>query len=64
MTDDALRGQIAVITGASRGIGRALVHGLRSAGAAVAAVARASADLDSLRQEGVLSLAADVRSAS
>ena len=49
MTDTphhSLTGQIAIVTGASRGIGRAITLGLADAGATVIAVARTTADLD------------------
>ncbi len=43
---ERLHGQLAVVTGASRGIGRACAEALADAGARVIAVARASDDLD------------------
>jgi dehydrogenase/reductase SDR family protein 1 len=48
MTDNALRGQIALVTGASRGVGRGVAASLREAGAIVYATGRsvATADLD------------------
>ncbi|HIJ64792.1 MAG TPA: SDR family oxidoreductase [Candidatus Hydrogenedentes bacterium] len=45
MTTDALRGRVAVVTGASRGIGRAIALMLGSHGVKVAAAARTDADL-------------------
>jgi NAD(P)-dependent dehydrogenase (short-subunit alcohol dehydrogenase family) len=46
-----LRGASALVTGASRGIGRAIALALGAAGASVTAVARTSADLESLVAE-------------
>lgn len=45
----ALDGQIALVTGAGRGIGRACAEGLAAAGANVIAVARSESDLAELR---------------
>lgn len=46
MTDKALAGQVAIITGAGRGIGRAIALAYAEAGAAVACVARTQAEID------------------
>jgi NAD(P)-dependent dehydrogenase (short-subunit alcohol dehydrogenase family) len=45
---DSLRGQLALVTGAGRGLGRACAEGLADAGARVIAVARTADDLDAL----------------
>jgi 2-deoxy-D-gluconate 3-dehydrogenase len=47
----SLEGKIAVVTGASRGIGRAIALGFARAGADLALAARSEADLDSLAKE-------------
>jgi NADP-dependent 3-hydroxy acid dehydrogenase YdfG len=53
--------QIAVVTGASRGIDRALVERLRQRGQAVVALARSSGDLaDVAAQTGALPYVLDV----
>lgn len=46
-----LTGRVAVVTGASRGIGRALAIGLAEAGADVAVLARSKADLEKVASE-------------
>ncbi len=62
MNDD-LHGRIAVVTGASRGIGRATAARLAALGAIVVAGARDRAELDALAAdvEGVRALELDVR---
>jgi NAD(P)-dependent dehydrogenase (short-subunit alcohol dehydrogenase family) len=47
----SLNGKVAVVTGASRGIGRAAAIGLAEAGADVAVAARSEADLETLAKE-------------
>src|SRR5258708_39935577 len=49
--ENVLRGQIAVVTGAGRGIGRAVSLLLAEMGATVVLVARGKPPLDSLRTE-------------
>lgn len=51
MDNQKLEGRIALITGASRGIGRAIARGLGREGAAVAVTARSTADLQTLVEE-------------
>lgn len=70
MSSTPLAGQVAVVTGASRGIGRGIAVHLARRGAAVAGIARPSHDLDSLRRTAgdrhgeILPVAADVTSAA
>lgn len=58
--DDELTGRRALVTGASRGIGRAIALRLARAGARVAAAARDAAALEALRGEGILPIPADL----
>ncbi len=46
-----LAGKVAAVTGASKGMGRMFVHALVDAGAKVAAIARPSVELNSLRDD-------------
>lgn len=48
---DVLKGKIAIVTGASRGLGRRIAVRLAQQGAAVALLARTAAGLDDTRQE-------------
>ena len=65
--DLELAGKLCLVSGASRGIGRAIAHALAREGARVAAIARGQADLDTLLAElpgqGHTAIAADVASA-
>ena len=68
MSSRSLAGQVAVITGASRGIGREVAIHLSGLGACVAGIARPSADLTSLGDAArpgagrLMPVAADVKS--
>ncbi len=48
--DQLLEGKIALVTGAGRGLGRAIAEALSGAGARVIAVARTTSDLEALAQ--------------
>jgi 3-oxoacyl-[acyl-carrier protein] reductase len=65
--DLGLAGKLCLVSGASRGIGRAIAHALAREGARVAAVARGRADLDTLVGElpgtGHTAIAADAATA-
>jgi Tropinone reductase 1 len=69
MTQSAwqLRGRTALVTGGTRGIGRAIVSELRALGASVTLTARTPADVDAAVRafgEGVTGVAGDVTSAA
>jgi NAD(P)-dependent dehydrogenase (short-subunit alcohol dehydrogenase family) len=51
MNERKLEGRVALITGASRGVGRAIARGYAREGAAVSVTARTAADLESLVEE-------------
>jgi NAD(P)-dependent dehydrogenase (short-subunit alcohol dehydrogenase family) len=51
MSDQPLKGRIALVTGASRGIGRAAALGLAKAGAHVIIIARSTGQLETLDDE-------------
>jgi 3-oxoacyl-[acyl-carrier protein] reductase len=65
--DLGLAGKLCLVSGASRGIGRAIAHALAREGGRVAAVARGRADLDALLGElpgaGHTAIVADVATA-
>jgi len=65
--DLGLAGKLCLVSGASRGIGRAIAHGFAREGARVAAVARGRPDLDALLGElagaGHAAITADVATA-
>jgi 3-oxoacyl-[acyl-carrier protein] reductase len=66
--DLGLAGKLCLVSGASRGIGRAIAHALAREGARVAAVARGQPDLDALLGElpgaGHAAITADVATAN
>ena len=70
MNERKLEGRVALITGASRGIGRAIARGYAREGAAVSVTARSSADLESLVEEirqgggGAVAIPADLTDAA
>lgn len=47
MTQEGLKGKVAIVTGAGRGLGRAMAQGLIDAGAVVTVASRTSTELDS-----------------
>jgi len=51
LNNGKLKNKVAVVTGAGRGIGRAIALGYVKEGAAVAAIARTESDLATLEQE-------------
>jgi NAD(P)-dependent dehydrogenase (short-subunit alcohol dehydrogenase family) len=58
MTDGPLEGKVAIVTGASRGIGEAIAHSLARSGAAVAVAARTEEVTDPrIRAEGGTAIA-------
>ncbi len=62
-----LTGKVALVTGASQGIGEAIARGLHQEGAKVALVARTQAKLDQIARElgdGAFAVAADVLDAA
>ncbi len=55
-----LEGQIALVTGANRGIGLAIVNLLKERGAQVIATARKEEDIENLNSQGFISMTCDV----
>ena len=53
-------GQVALVTGASKGMGRHFVRSLEEAGMKVAALARPSPELDALAADGVFAMPCDI----
>src|ERR1700760_4338711 len=65
--DLGLGGRVGIVTGASRGLGRAAAEALADEGATVVAVARSESALDELagsRPERIVPMVADMRDAS
>jgi len=67
LTDFSLKGRVAIVTGATKGLGRGIAHGLAEAGAKLVVVSRNQEECDAvaleLKEKGASSLAyaADLR---